>query len=146
MGEFFKGWRRRVGVVTLVMACVFMAGWVRSQSFGDVFRLKMCFGRMEEFTSELSEIVWISWSDDPPSSLPFWQSWPIRKPPYFNNWLFRTFETNRDVGPPIGFYWGVGIAFRYWIFAVPLTLMSLWLLFIPPCKSIQTLNQPEPVT
>jgi hypothetical protein len=30
MREFFKGWRRKVGVVTLAMACVLMVGWVRS--------------------------------------------------------------------------------------------------------------------
>jgi hypothetical protein len=28
MKEFFKGWRRKLGVVTLLMACVFMAGWL----------------------------------------------------------------------------------------------------------------------
>jgi hypothetical protein len=32
MGEFFKPWRRKLGVVTLVLACVFTAGWVRSLS------------------------------------------------------------------------------------------------------------------
>ena len=36
MGEFFKGWRRKVGCVTLVMACVFAAGWVRSLAIFDV--------------------------------------------------------------------------------------------------------------
>lgn len=30
MSEFFKPWRRKIGVVTLVMACALMAGWVRS--------------------------------------------------------------------------------------------------------------------
>jgi len=31
MGEIFKGWwRRKTGVVTLVMACVFTAGCARS--------------------------------------------------------------------------------------------------------------------
>ena len=30
MWEFFKGWRRKVGVVTLVMALVFMVVWIRS--------------------------------------------------------------------------------------------------------------------
>lgn len=30
MGEFFKGWRRKTGVLTLVMACLFAAVWVRS--------------------------------------------------------------------------------------------------------------------
>jgi len=36
MGEFFKGWRRKTGVVTLVMACVFMSAWVRSQTTIDI--------------------------------------------------------------------------------------------------------------
>src|SRR4051794_40257879 len=35
MGEFFKPWRRRIGVVTLLMALVFMGGWLRSHSFVD---------------------------------------------------------------------------------------------------------------
>ena len=30
MGDFFHGWRRKIGCVTLVMACVFMSGWVSS--------------------------------------------------------------------------------------------------------------------
>jgi hypothetical protein len=36
MGEFFRGWRRKAGCVTLVMACVLMAGWVRSVAYVDV--------------------------------------------------------------------------------------------------------------
>jgi hypothetical protein len=32
LGTYFKPLRRKVGVVTLVMACVFAAGWVRSYS------------------------------------------------------------------------------------------------------------------
>ncbi len=28
MGEFFNGWRRKIGCMTLVMACVFMARWM----------------------------------------------------------------------------------------------------------------------
>lgn len=35
MREFFRGWRRKTGVLTLVMACVFAAGWIRSLSFRD---------------------------------------------------------------------------------------------------------------
>ena len=30
MPEFFQGWKRKVGVVTLVIACVFAAAWIRS--------------------------------------------------------------------------------------------------------------------
>ncbi|MDB5345087.1 MAG: hypothetical protein JWP89_3464 [Schlesneria sp.] len=30
MLQFFYGWRRKTGVVTLVMACALMGGWIRS--------------------------------------------------------------------------------------------------------------------
>ena len=32
MREFFKGWRRKVGVVTLVLACVIIGLWCKSQA------------------------------------------------------------------------------------------------------------------
>ena len=35
MGEFFKGWRRKAGLVTLAMACALMVGWVRSSVVCD---------------------------------------------------------------------------------------------------------------
>ena len=36
MSSFFRGWRRKIGVVTLLMACVFMAGWTRSMVADDI--------------------------------------------------------------------------------------------------------------
>jgi hypothetical protein len=30
MGDYFKPWRRTIGVLTLLMACVFAGAWVRS--------------------------------------------------------------------------------------------------------------------
>jgi hypothetical protein len=36
MYTFFHGWRRKAGVVSLVMACVLMVGWGRSQIRYDV--------------------------------------------------------------------------------------------------------------
>jgi hypothetical protein len=35
MHDFVKGWKRKVGVVTLVMACVLTAAWVRSLTVMD---------------------------------------------------------------------------------------------------------------
>src|SRR5580658_9234756 len=35
MHDFFKPWRRKIGVVTLVLACVFAAGLVRSHATTD---------------------------------------------------------------------------------------------------------------
>jgi hypothetical protein len=36
MREFFRGWRRKAGLVTLVMACAVMAMWARSRFINDV--------------------------------------------------------------------------------------------------------------
>ncbi len=36
MREFFRGSKRKVGCVTLVLACLSTLGWVRSQSATDV--------------------------------------------------------------------------------------------------------------
>jgi len=35
MAEFFRGWKRKVGAVTLGQACVFGLGWIRSQTLAD---------------------------------------------------------------------------------------------------------------
>lgn len=35
MREFFHGWRRKTGCVTLVMACAAMGMWIRSRVVGD---------------------------------------------------------------------------------------------------------------
>jgi hypothetical protein len=37
MGQFFKGWRRKVGAVTLLTACMFMGAWFRSSVVADTF-------------------------------------------------------------------------------------------------------------
>ncbi len=39
MGECFKGWRRKIGCVTLVMACLLLGVWIRGFAIEDVFRL-----------------------------------------------------------------------------------------------------------
>lgn len=41
MGEFFHGWRRKAGCVTLMMACVLMCGWIRS-FVGREYALFLC--------------------------------------------------------------------------------------------------------
>ena len=41
MHEFFKGWKRKVGLVTLVMAGAFTVSWVRSFYHMDVYGLQL---------------------------------------------------------------------------------------------------------
>jgi len=54
MGEFFYGWKRMVGVLTLVMACVFAAGWVRSlMSIQDLLTIPN-----SKFRSRIGQLIW----------------------------------------------------------------------------------------
>ena len=37
MGDFFRGWRRKLGVATLVIALGFIGIWIRSKNLSDAF-------------------------------------------------------------------------------------------------------------
>ena len=58
MGYFFKGWRRKIGVMTLVMACVLMVGWGRSVVIEDSVTAA-CEGFITVFVASKSQgLVW----------------------------------------------------------------------------------------
>jgi len=59
MGEFLRGWKRKIGVLTLVMACVFAAGWVRSLSFEDTLDVIVGNHMFHEFHSTGNGVMWI---------------------------------------------------------------------------------------
>jgi len=58
MGEFFIPMRRKIGVLTLVMACVFAAGWVRSQTLADCFVFPPKGRTTEAFQSRSGYLIW----------------------------------------------------------------------------------------
>ena len=41
MSDVVKGWRKRIGVTTLMLACLLAAGWVRSMTRLDLVYLKL---------------------------------------------------------------------------------------------------------
>ncbi len=68
MGNFFRGWRRKFGVVTLVLACAFMTGWLRSLSVRDTFLFQReqrkgieLFGHLSFISSNNGRIKWVQW-------------------------------------------------------------------------------------
>jgi hypothetical protein len=67
MREFFRGWKRKSGVATLVMACVLTVGWIRSYSNLDMLTLATwnSFWRLtiEEGLVELSRYQRVSGED-----------------------------------------------------------------------------------
>ena len=66
MGDFFKGWRRKFAVVTLVMACLFMGAWFKS--FTHFCKLSFATGKMSycEISSQEGSIkAEVFYNNDP---------------------------------------------------------------------------------
>ena len=119
MGEFFRGWRRKVGVVTLVMALVAMVGWIRS-GFVDEW-VAVCLGERTLF------VLVSTWRG---LSLESWPGMPPDSPPF----LWRSNQHNPSDGltPDDG-----QLRIPYCFIVIPLTLLSAFLLLTKPRKSIQ---------
>ena len=88
MGKFFRGWRRKFGVVTLAMAGVLVAAWVRSLTVCDVLvlvdgyqsvSLDSVKGRLRILAGDSAlclrtRLVWPGW--DHPTRL-IWPAWHV---------------------------------------------------------------------
>ena len=58
MGDFFKPWRRKIGVATLLMACVLMAGWIRSPTGRDRLRFPIDTLNYHDIASFGGGLLW----------------------------------------------------------------------------------------
>lgn len=134
MRDFFKGWERKSGCVTLVMACVFMAGWVRSFVANDVIDLKehLTFASINScmvlvVPEKLGSLTESDWE-------PYWEIQPASAPGEleselvtFFTWRFRWFgfgfgdSKNRDDSVCV-------FVVPYWSVVLPLPLLSTCLL------------------
>ncbi len=148
MPPYFKPLRRKIGVVTLVTACVFSAGWVRSYRVQDTFVLEFGTGNSVELLSACKSLIFVSAIDQSPS-----------KPPKLNfRWITYGFAsdqwymqidadnenmvassksaefTSHQVILPIGVTTHYFRAFQvpYWSIVIPMTLLSAWLLLSRP--------------
>jgi hypothetical protein len=120
MPDYFKLWRRKIGVLTLVVACVFAAGWVRSFSKTDIVTVHGTYAFISEngrFT--ISQRLRVrqkfksgATKGDSISSLSF-NSW-------ISPWSF-------DVGSTSVLPDYTSLT-PYWSIVIPLTLLSAWLL------------------
>ena len=131
MGEFFKGWRRKAGVVTLAMALLPAIGWMRSYIVED--RLAFTSGDFRHAISSFQgNVGWDRWLNIPPAGGFGWSSeWrnsnqPISpRPTYFR----------AAPGSLLGQLQFESRAVPYWPFVVPLTLLSAWLILWKPRKA-----------
>ena len=58
VSSYLKPLRRKVGVVTLVTACVFSSGWVRSMRCTDSLRIKCGSFSNDEIVSDDGHLLW----------------------------------------------------------------------------------------
>ena len=56
MSDFFHGWRRKAGVATLVLACLFCCAWARSLTEVDGFQVS----RTDRLISGNGGMVWVA--------------------------------------------------------------------------------------
>ena len=154
MREFFRGWKRKLGVVTLVMALAFLGGWVRSMSVVDLLDYKRD-ARTAYFVHSADKKLLFVWLHDNPhpflstiGSVPLSDSTDIRLISIFRNSGWNCFgfaigDTKNNTDDST-----TNIAFclvPYWSLTIPLTLISLWLLLTKPRKSTpMKITRPAP--
>jgi hypothetical protein len=125
MREFFRGWKRKVGCVTLVLAGLFAIGWVRSLTIEDNFSF-LAFEHFECFKSRRAAISRVSWEKSPKSTL---RVYPIS----FHSNEINAAESFDLVPMPFGAGAHLGMqrahmSIRYRSIVIPLTAISAWLL------------------
>ena len=138
MGSFFRGWRRKIGTATLLLACVFTFGWIRSQTMTDEIGV-LCRTTSYFFLSDDSRIAWSSCSGT------YYREHSINHGP----WPF-SFQTRRSRPREImnvwsqfdvewstqwhGFWYGRSavrgmriLVVPYWAVVLPLSVVSIYL-------------------
>lgn len=148
MAEFFRGWKRKVGVVTLVLACLLTAAWIRSSviydsvyGIGSVpeYRIGSMFGLVCIFVVRSEDTSPDACSD------PHWISGKASD--LFNPATQERFDPMQHSTPNwrrdfAGFHFGEGrsnlqmssqetwrcCSLPYWSIVLPFTLISVWLL------------------
>ena len=158
MHTFFHGWRRKAGCVTLVLACAFCGGWVRSGlkfdfvtvsmggteyrigSFDGALRLIWQAPLVREAASQTSPRF--GWDSGELSSLGIFATDEnnVRTRTRLDVWKEYDVEWRWDWG---GFNGGsathqntrtTAYEFRYWSVTIPLTLLSAYLILWKPRK------------
>jgi hypothetical protein len=153
MRDFFHGWRRKVGCLTLVMACVLMGGWFRSRLVQDELRISVCYANLI-FNSCNGTLTWwqLSGLDSAsPQCFAFqWLTHPEIRGRTFSFSKLVTLEEGRSVTPTHVYIpreeqgamlvnWTV----PYWSIFLPLTLLAAYLILVPSQKRPPTESQPH---
>lgn len=124
MREFFRGWRRKVGCVALVMACIVVGMWIRSSVFYDQCAWADT-NRKNVVYSLNGEFGWWHWEGSRRKPISF-GSFPLAREDEAK-WRM-ILEMSRLQNDARGW------TCLYWHLAIPLTLLSAYLLLWKPRK------------
>jgi hypothetical protein len=161
MRGFFNPWRRKIGVVTLAVACVVMVAWVRSLSVKDLIEFSDITGfakkenRLAALATERQSLVLmvykitevVSGVDDGTAN-PVSQSGQVdiplpaslvNNPPHVLS--IKAMPTQPSKSTLTAVYRVPLVIIPFWTLATPLTLVSLWLLLSKP-QSAKTTEIP----
>jgi len=139
MTAYFKPLRRKIGGVTLVVACVFGAGWVRSCRLDDAIRFNWRERRQLARSAE-GDLSWHSWKRRQNDSLASWKTFPIWRPPSERPPARNSWDRIAEWSVPHADLMHVrmqddvdGLKYArwicpYWRIVIPLTAISAWLL------------------
>ena len=161
MSEFFKPWRRKIGVLALLMSCVSIGGWLRSRFTQDTFTMGFGSSSYCKLVSVSDRILIANVSMDeklPIQTVP-WTSQKPRKNGWeivlplpdrsklvcmhpFSEDLYST--GNDEMGANFISFAIKWCQFPYWFVALPLTALSAFLLISRPRQSTQK-KLPEPI-
>ena len=143
MGEFFKGWKKKAGLVSLVLALTMTGAWMRSVATEDVFRLSI--GKSDQYIE--SERGGIGWRVDVHQAY---------RPSFKSPFVWLSYAIDRPPPPPpstLTLLLGCGLVISgdsfqllpvpYWLFVIVLTLFSAILIRSKPRPANQR-NIKEP--
>jgi hypothetical protein len=162
MRQFFRGWKRKVGVVTLVVACLLMVGWVRSLENWESLHLTLLQGKTAVSSVEGRLVIcrspvnihfgmfeWITLSTASVFGPGNGSLRPVDASTLFNvhqgngneflwRWQFFGFDCGVIVPGSDSTLRIRYIFVPYWSVVVPLTLLSAYLLFSEPRPAKKT--------
>ena len=153
MGEFFKGWRRKIGLVTLALAMVLMCGWFRSYSASDWLSIHTGEFTIQSLASMDCSLVWGGIDGRESKFVPNIHMWHTGEAISIDDdrlhkdgrqrfrWLgFEVVDFYEeyyvgDMQPPLATVRSTIWIFPYWSLVLPLTLLSAWLILMKPRKA-----------
>ncbi len=144
MKEFFHGWRRKVGIVALVMACGFLTLWFRAGAVEDVILSGNGKGTVISLQLSRKGVAWnryeglvmkpaMKWWREPPVAgqegppRAFFTREPIAITRGAQWYIFSYGQIQNSLGNTMD-YW----VLSFWSITIPLTLLSAYLILWKP--------------